>query len=657
MFFLLTSNCVALVSNELQKYIDESLSEIDEVNTKGPVKQTSQSLVMSEVPEWFLDAKLGAYSHWGVYVIPGYANEWYSRNMYLQGTDEYQHHIQKYGRQDKFGYKDFIPMLVGDYFNANEWADLYKKAGVKFAGTVAEHHDGFSMWDSKINRWNAALMGPKRDVVGELVAAFRERGMKIVLTLHHSAHFTLNDKRNPDGKPGFFPALSNADTSDIRYADLYGKWENPEDAYRQWLVKTKEVIDGYHPEQLWFDFDLYSIPVEYKLKMGAYYYNRSAEWDMEGLICRKRGFNVFQPGTVVRDFERGGVKTVLMMPWQTDNSICDYSWCWLEGYMQIKSGKTLVHELIDTVSKNGIMLLNVSPDRNGKIPLEQQQSMLEMGQWLDVNGEAVYGTRPWVLHGEGSNVFKLIYDSQSYGRKYTDYIYQDIRYTRSKDKQSLYLITMGWPEEPIIPKAFTVLSQKKSASICLIGYDKPIQFDKNKQGQLTIYPPSLSRAERPCDYAYVFKLTGFEFSTENNVYKQPHSDVVVLFAEDASFTGKSIKMIPHKTERAYLENWSNPNDEIQWVFQIDQPGSYMLLIDMATEKAGNCIGYEVQSMSEMISQSECRILTGIGLSRPWSYELNYVQFKKPGQYKLVLRANSKTNWQPIRIWQAIFSKR
>ncbi|MHC4520083.1 MAG: alpha-L-fucosidase, partial [Planctomycetota bacterium] len=372
-------------------YVAEQLDELDAFNAKGPWKTNWDSLTQHEIPEWFQDAKLGIYAHWGVYSVPAYGSEWYPRNMYRKDSGVYKHHVAKYGDQSKFGYKDFVPDFTAEKFDAEAWAELYARAGARFAGPVAEHHDGFSMWASKVNRWSVGGMGPKRDITGELVRALRRRDIKIITSFHHA--FNIQ---------GYYTTAEGWDTADPKYADLYGQFEDQTLAHDRWLVKLKEVIDAYQPDQIWFDFGLQKIPDDYKQRMAAYYYNHEARWGRPVIITRK-GTHL-PDGVGALDIERGKMSGMGEELWQTDDSVATNSWCHVEG-LKLKPAEELVHELIDIVSKNGVLLLNISPKADGTIPGGQREQLLAIGDWLRVNGEAIYATRPWKFHGEGPHLF------------------------------------------------------------------------------------------------------------------------------------------------------------------------------------------------------------------------------------------------------------
>ncbi len=402
---------------------------------------------VNPVPEWFMDAKFGIYFHWGVYSVPAYANEWYPRNMYREGSRENLHHIENYGHPDEWPYhffitgaddkqgnfRQFAPRLKseGGNFDPQEWAELFAASGAKFAGPVAEHHDGFSMWDSDVNPWNARDQGPGIDLVGLLTDAFRESGMKIILSMHHAYNIT-----------GFFEHVPEYDDPDLQM--LYGQMgrERNEEV---WLEKHREIIDKYRPDIIWQDFNLTALSEEVLLEFLAYYYNRAGEWGKEVVNTYKDALN-HEVG--VLDYERGGPMDLTDYYWLTDDAISRSSWCYTEGITYYRPVEVL-HGFLDRISKNGNLLLNISPRADGSIPEGQREILLAMGDWLGKYGEAVYGTRAWVKFGEGPTQMGAGHP-HSEGVEFippTAGTPEDIRFTRSKDNKDLYAILLGWPED------------------------------------------------------------------------------------------------------------------------------------------------------------------------------------------------------------------
>ena len=483
-------------------------------------RKSWNSLGSHHTPEWFKDSKFGIYTHWGIYSVParGPNGSWYPHNMYKKGTEQYEYHLKKYGHPSEFGYKDFIPMFKAEKFDAEEWAELFKQAGAKFAGPVAEHHDGFAMWDTKYSEYNAANMGPERDVVGELEKAIKKRGMKFITTFHHATHWA------------YYPHwVDSFDCSKPEYSGLYGpihdkarewpRWyeESPDElAFMQqqpsrefremWIGKLIEVIDNYQPDLIWFDGSLDRMGEDKVLEFFAYYFNKEKQWD-RGVEVLFKGWDV-PPGVAINDLELGREADLTRHLWITDTSVDTMgAWSYAKeaGY---KSVNTLVDNLVDRVSKNGLLLLNVGPKADGTIPPEARERLLGMGKWLKVNGEAIYGTRPWVIYGEGPTESEggayIEMDEHKQSEKYTG---EDIRFTIKGN--ILYAICLNWPGKQVTIRSLKrkeeelsiYWTQKDIKSITMPGVDKELEWSLSEDG-LTINTPE----EKPCEHAFVFKI-------------------------------------------------------------------------------------------------------------------------------------------------------
>ncbi|GIJ29707.1 alpha-L-fucosidase [Micromonospora qiuiae] len=388
--------------------------------------------------EWFQDAKFGIYFHWGVFCVPAYANEWYPRNMYNTGSSENNHHRNTYGDPSVWPYHNFIngandrsgrfvqfaPRLrsAGGNFDPNEWAQLFVDAGARFAGPVAEHHDGFSMWNSQVNEWNSVARGPRLDLLRLHTDAIRSRGLKVMVAMHHAFNFT--------GFYGWVPQQS-----DPSLRRLYGQLGTA--AQEQlWFDKLREVIDQAQPDIIWQDFDLPRISEAQRLRFLAYYYNRAVAWDREVVATYKDGL---ERGGAVYDYERGGPAELREPYWLTDDSISSSSWCYTVG-IGYYSLNQMLHSLIDRVSKNGNMVLNIAPMADGSIPSGQQTILRGIGDYLRRFGESIYATRAWSVHGEGpTRMGGGSFVAPAVGTA------RDIRFTRSKDNRVLYATILGWP--------------------------------------------------------------------------------------------------------------------------------------------------------------------------------------------------------------------
>ena len=396
-----------------------------------------------EVPKWLRDGKFGIYTHWGIYSVHAYGQNttWYSFALYSDPESEARKHFEKtFGKlTSDFGYKDLIPKFTAEKFDADEWADLFQKAGAKFAGPVAEHHDGFAMWDTKYSDWNAAKMGPKRDIVAELEKAIKKRDMKFVTAFHHAANWF------------FFPVLNDSyDTGDPKNSGLYGQPHEPgamrnQEFIDEWYNKIIEVIDKYNPDFIWFDFALDSIPEGYVKDFLAYYYNHAEAQGKEVVVTYKG--NDLVPGTSVRDLELGQEPSITYHEWITDSTVDDRgAWGWANDLV-FKPPNRLIDNLVDRVAKNGYLLLNVGPKPDGTIPEEARKVLLEMGAWLDVNGEAIYGTSPWIIAGEGpTNLGEA--SAIGFNEAATVYTSKDIRFTVKGD--TIYATFLDWPGEEAV---------------------------------------------------------------------------------------------------------------------------------------------------------------------------------------------------------------
>ncbi len=390
--------------------VNDYLRQIDEVNANGKYKDNWQSLSGHKTPDWYYQGKFGIFIHWGIYSVPAFGSEWYSRSMYDTNVREYEYHLKTYGKQSEFGYKDFIPLFKGEKFNADEWLALFKKAGAKFVMPVCEHHDGFAMYDTAFNRWNAKEMGPKRNIAGEIKAACEKAGLQFCASTHRAEHyFFMNPGR-----------LIDSDVNDDAYRNFYGPayycpeldgrvmGKTTEDTYavgastewlEDWMVRTCELIDRYQPSSLYFDWWIHNHTFKpYLKKIAAYYYNRAEEWGKEVTINYKH--QAFPPTVATFDVERGALTGISPIPWQTDTAIGKHSW----GYRadnEYKNARQIICDLIDIVSKNGMLLLNVGPKSDGTITDEETAVLTEIGEWMAVNGEGIYGTTFWQQFGEG----------------------------------------------------------------------------------------------------------------------------------------------------------------------------------------------------------------------------------------------------------------
>lgn len=487
---------------------------------RGPYEPTVQSLSAYEAPEWFRDAKFGIYTHWGPVAVAtakmpaGQSDCWYGRYMYcpglsgplppggIPGRSTFEFHRKTFGDQSEFGFKDIIPLFKAERFNADEWADLFARSGARFAGAVVIHHDNFAMWDSDVTRWNAADMGPMRDLTGELEKAIHARGMKFVAAMHHAMTWF------------FYEQAYKYDGRDPQYADLYCEphaeaspdltkdwcqveWTPVSERFvREWLDKCIEIVDKYNIDLLWHDAAMDKLPEQARLEMAAHFYNRSWERGIEPVLTYKG--QDLPAGIATLDFERHAATEVLAAPWLTDTSVGRNFWYYDAGDADSFTIAELVRMLVEIVSKNGCLLLNVGPHPDGTISQKQKDTLLGIGQWLDVNSEAIYDTRPWKVFGEGPNMEGGGSDTAAHDA----YSQQDIRFTARVG--ALYAITLAAPKDEVRVTSLGAAAGYANAdvrSVQMVGSGAELQWRQEDDALVIEIPVDL-----PCDHAVAFRI-------------------------------------------------------------------------------------------------------------------------------------------------------
>lgn len=465
-----------------QKYAAQRtalLKEVERQAHNGPFRPDWGSLKGYQEPQWYKDAKFGIFIHWGLYSVPAFGNEWYSRNMYVKGSKEYEHHIATYGPQDKFGYKDFIPLFKAEHYDPQAWAHLFKEAGAKYVVPVAEHHDGFPMYQSDLTDWSAAKMGPKRDLIGDLAQALRSEGLRFGASSHRAEHDWFfgegrnipSDVNDPKLAAFYGPAHPHLSKED---ANVIDDWTYVSDPFMDdWLARTAELIERYHPDLIYFDWWIGQPSWRNHLsRLAAFYYNYGAARGTGAVINYKQQDFEEHSGTL--DIERGQLAEIRPEHWQTCTSISNASWGYIE-HDTYKPAKFLIHQLIDIVSKNGNLLLNVGPKADGTIPQAAQDTLLGMGQWLKINGEAIYGTSPWKQFGEGPT---KVAEGSFHDAETKPFTAEDFRFT-SKGK-TLYAIELGWPagSEAVVHS----LAGMNVRSVTLLGSKDSIHWQQQTDG-------------------------------------------------------------------------------------------------------------------------------------------------------------------------------
>ncbi len=460
----------------------------------GPVDPTWESIKAHyRVPQWFVDAKFGLFMHWGLYAVPAHHNEWYEKHMYAADR---AWHAEHFGPQDRFGYKDFIPMFTAEKFDAAAWAELFRRSGARYVIPTAQHHDEFALWDSAVTPFNAMRMGPHRDLIGELARAVRAQGLKFGVSNHGIENFQfINPAPDLDARL----KAEHADLYNPQWADFYHVADRSDAACEKflvdWYARVVELVDKYQPDLLWFDNGIdirYLDPL--KLRVAAYYYNRAKEWGKEVSITTKKAAyapsnrNTEQIGSIV-DFEKVGVRSpagIRPGVWHVDDPIGS-TWGYTSD-MRVSGPGPIIAKLVDTVSKNGNFTLNISPRADGTIPQAQQETLLGIGRWLDLNGEAIYGTHNWIQFSDGPAPDSL-----------------NVRFTVKGD--NLYAVILGaWPGPRTVIRALGTEAGTVS-SVVLLGSAEPVPFAQSADGLALTLPPAA-----PGPFASTLKITGLKMN-------------------------------------------------------------------------------------------------------------------------------------------------
>ena len=501
----------------------------------GPFRPNWESLRAYRFPDWFRDAKFGIWAHWSPQCVPE-QGDWYARGMYIQGSSQYNFHVKTYGHPSQFGYKDICHIWRAENWNPEELVRLYAKTGARYFVALANHHGNFDCWDSKCQPWNCVKVGPGKDIVGTWEGVARAQGLRFGITVH--------------GTPGrvwkeFMPVRYGSDATGplkgvpydgvLTKADGKGKWWEGMDPQQlngrphgkdepcpefveNFMLRTQDLIDKYNPDLLYFDDNLdwwfdAGAPAGRELNVWlgmpelaphimAYYYNANLRRNAGKLDAVFNIKNVPRAvlSTLVRDFEMSQADAVESNPWQTDACIggWHYSRSIYENH-RYRPPESMVHLLVDVVSKNGNLLLNIPLPGHGRPDDDEFAFLDRFGAWMALNSEAIYSTRPWKIYGEGPTKG----GGSLYGGRGPQFVAGDIRFTTKQD--SLYAIALAWPEDrKLVIRSLASDSPHYRGAIArigLLGSESNLTWSRGAEGVTVNFPD-----KPPCDYAYVLKI-------------------------------------------------------------------------------------------------------------------------------------------------------
>jgi alpha-L-fucosidase len=610
----------------------------------GPFQPTLDSLTQYKCPDWFRDAKLGIWAHWGPQSVPR-DGDWYARNLYIQGHPQYRDHLEHYGHPTKLGYKDIIPLWKAEKWDPDRLMALYKKAGARYFVSMGVHHDNFDLWQSRHHRWNAVAMGPHRDVVGDWQKAARKQGLRFGVSEHLGASFTWFQPSHGSDKTGPLAGVPY-DGADPKYQDLYHPpaaaddkgWYSKDPRWQQeWYDRIQDLVDHYQPDLLYSDG-----PVPFGNEVGrsliAHFYNADAG--------RHGGkpevvYTCKQPsqGRWVEDLERGVMPGIRPAPWQTDTSIGDWFY---NRHWKYRSADWVIHMLVDIVSKNGNLLINVVQRPDGSLDPEARQVLDRMAAWIAVNGEAIYGTRPWLVHGEGP--------VRARGGNFKEdfaYTARDIRFTTRGDR-TLYAFALGWPEDrKVVIRSLARLPgvTGKITDVRLLGHEGSLHWTHDGDGLMVQLP-----AEKPCDDAIALKITGADlrgFKPELAVPPTPtvkpdSSGGYTLGADEADLHGSL--QVETRGGRPNIGFWDRAADSASWKVDFKEPGRFRITASWATVHPSSAVVVEVAG-----TKITAR-LPGTGAwDRFTETALGTVTVTRAGAQTVTVRPRDRESWKAINL--------
>jgi alpha-L-fucosidase len=610
--------------------------------TPGKFSDSMDSLTNYACPDWFRDAKFGIWAHWGPQAVP-MEGDWYARKMYQQGSEDYKDHLARFGHPSTNGWKDIIPLWKAEKWEPEKLMALYKKAGARYFVSMGVHHDDFFLWNSALHPWNAVNYGPHRDVVGAWQKAARKEGLPFGVSEHLGASFTWfqdahkSDKTGPLAGVPYDGASSNywdlyhfpAEAGDTGWYSKNLRWQ------QQWFSEIKELVDQYHPDLLYSDG---GVPFgnEVGLSQIANFYNDSLQQHHGKLTAV---YNCKQPseGRWVQDYERGVNGGINPHPWQTDTSIGDWFY---NRHWKYQPVSWIVDMLADITSKNGNLLLNVVLRPDGSLDAEVETMLHQLADWTAVNGEAIYGTRPWQVYGEGPTQAKGGAFKENFA-----YTAKDIRFTTKG--RTLYAIAMGWPEDGKVVVKSLAKTEDPGANeikrVELLGYTGKLQFRQTAEGLIVEFP-----AQKISDLACSLKISGSHLqavappATATVIYPDPHGNVS-LTATDAELHGSQIQL-EEKGGLPDIGFWDNGAEWVSWTAQIAKPGAYRVSAVMATIFSDAACAVEVggQKINATIPRTE-------GWDKFAPSELGVVEIQQPGKTVIKVGAKDGAPWKAINL--------
>ena len=625
---------------------------------QGPFQPNWDSLKQYECPRWFRDAKFGIWAHWSAQCVPE-QGDWYARGMYLQGSAQYQYHVEHYGHPSQFGFKDICNLWKAENWDPDRLIRLYKRAGAKYFVALANHHCNFDCWNSKYHTWNSVNVGPRKDIVGLWAQAARKQGLRFGVTVHCARSWNWfevsrdSDKTGPLAGVPYDGVLTKADGKGLWWEgldpqELYCRPHPPnappdEEYVRQWFLRVKDLVDSHHPDLLYFDDAMLPLG-EAGMDIAAHYYNASLQWHRGKLepVLTTKNMPPELRKALVWDIERGRSDRLEEYPWQTDT--CIGEWHYHRG-IRYKTAAQVIPTLIDIVSKNGNLLLNIPVRGDGTIDEDEVEFVQDMAGWMDVNSECLFGTRPWIAYGEGPAKSPGSSCNEGASRPYTA---RDIRFTIKGN--TLYAIALGWPADgKLVIRSLAKMPgvTGEVTGVRLLGHQGALQWSHDGNGLTVIVP-----TEKPCEYAYALRITGKrlrEFRPDvaprdDTGYVMPDSaGNLTLDADWADLHGSQVQ-IEQRIEKPNIGFWDKPEDWVSWTVRVSAPATYTVTAQCAA----------AAGPTEFVVEVDGQTIRGQApQTKSWddyaTVEVGKLEVKAAGTHTVKIRPREANTWKPLNL--------
>jgi len=614
----------------------------DRTIAAGPFQPSIESLKKYRCPDWFRDAKFGIWAHWGPQAVP-MEGDWYARNMYEQGSAQYNYHVAHYGHPSKFGYKDVLALWKAEKWDPDQLMALYKKAGARYFVSQAVHCDNFDLWNSKFHKWNAVAMGPKRDIVGDWQKAALKQGLPFGVSEHVGYSRCWFQTSHGADKTGPLAGVPY-DGADPQWQELYHPptsrngcaYSADPDWHQEWFIRMRDLVDQYHPDFLYTDG---GIPFgNAGLSLVAHLYNTSIAGHggkLEAVYTSKDlGSGMFAERASVQDVERGLMPGISPLPWQSDTSNGDW-YCRRNDHY--KTAGDVIGLLADIVSKNGNLLLNVVQYPDGSLPPESAQLLADLAPWMASNGEAIYATRPWQVYGEGPTKA----GAGAFQESYT-FTAADIRFTQSKDGAVLYALALGWPADGKLTVRRLARAAGKVDAVALLGSNEKLNWQQTDTALEIALP-----ATAPCKFAVAFKISGVDLKPAPVTVLPQADGAIALRAGDADIHGPTPM---YGTDAGVQEDkigfWSSAADFVSWDLLVIRPGRYKVSLTYACDPgaAGSEFALVVGA-TQLAGKTEATASWKKFATR----ELGVITIDKAGLQTATFKPRTEVAWKAINL--------